>query len=565
MSNVITYVITIISIIILGGSFVFYILNASKNDEYSNINLKNLTTDSINIDNLNSEIISAKSISVESTIDVNEITSKSISITGSTYETLNATNFRLDKTINTQQFSNFRIIPTSRNVLKGSIYYNLYNFSNLTYEDFNSVNYKTKCDCKASNIFDCNNCVQINNPSYTNTNCNFPLLFGSSPISRNSDEVLDKTNGFLCNGLNTECNSSAKNIFNKNSMYWRCILIFDNKPIYSINPFFLSLYLSNLYYVPYNVASLSDATKFTNYSRVLYSDFVYNVSNYYDFEDPNNGSSYLYGYQDINYGDKNSGADISSKIFTDPLILNYSTYTLDGSNDYLGPQNGCIYSCQSTDPSCGKIYDITDYGDVKSCNCFIPYHSNRSTNTNLLKLDNTVDYTSEVRVLSIYKYIPPSDDVSKFDYIYNPSFSKDTSGIEIIIKHKNYPTNYKSDKKNNFGAMHRNTHSSLSSFKDSNGNNLPCGTGNSTINSFDFGECEITLNYSNKNFTSIPTVEATIQSDIRFQFQGGFGFSCFVSNVTTRFATVIVRNYPMENLKSSSALCGFFLNYKIYT
>ena len=112
--------------------------------------------------------------------------------------------------------------------------------------------------------------------------------------------------------------------------------------------------------------------------------------------------------------------------------------------------------------------------------------------------------------------------------------------------------------------MHRNTHSSLSSYKDSSGNNTICGEGKSSINSFDFGVCEITLNYSNKNFINPPIVEATLNSNIKFGFQAGFSYSCFVSNVTNQKAIIKIINYPQDNLKSSSALTGFFINYKIY-
>jgi len=112
--------------------------------------------------------------------------------------------------------------------------------------------------------------------------------------------------------------------------------------------------------------------------------------------------------------------------------------------------------------------------------------------------------------------------------------------------------------------MHKNTHSSLSSYKDNNGINTTCGVGSSSINSFDFGECEITLDYTYRNLSKIPIVEATLASDIRYQFHAGYGFSCFVKSISTTKAIIILRNFPMDNLVSSSALTGFLLNYKIY-
>jgi len=548
MANNISYISLVISLFILSiGSILYFYIKLSGN-EFNNLNVDTIKITEANIDNLNiTNIVEFENIDGLENLSSTNIFSRFINTINSLMNSIKSDSLKIKKTIETENFTNYTIISTNSSIITGSIYYTLYNSASMIYQDDNSIKLNN-CTCTSSNLKDCGNCMKVN---YINkSTCPYPYFFGSSPITYISDiwEGTDLTTeyGFVCLGLG-ECNQERNNIFNKNSLNWRTIIIYDNKPMVDINPYYMALYLTNLYISPINL--FTDDQK-TYYQRILYNTFVYNASNFSDFENTTNGSSYLYGSQD--YGPNPS-------LFYNPFGI-YGTY--DGQ--FFGPQNGCIYSCSgcNINPPCNKIYDINGFKD-KNCTCYIPYVSNSSNKGQ--KLDTNLDNKSANKILSVVKYLPKSTDVSQYDYTYNNGFTTNPNGVKITIKHKNYPNKYQSDKFNNFGAMHKNTHSSLSSYKDSNGNNDEiCGTGTSSINPFDFGECEITLDYTYKNLTKIPIVEATLSSDIRYQFQAGYGFSCAVKSVSTTQAIIVLRNFPMDNLVSSSALTGFLLNYKIY-
>lgn len=551
MANNITYISTFISFIIVLVSLGIYLYVLYTGEEFGNISLNSIKIDNASVDNMiSSGTLNLENIYVSEKISSNNIFSRIINSISSTFETLKSNVINNQKTINTQNYTNYNLTNSNDSIITGSIYYTLYNSASMIYQDDSPVKINN-CTCFENNYQDCNQCLKID---YVSKNdCKLPLFFGSSPISYREDIWRDKeiTNntGFVCAGL-SECNNSPNNIFNKNSLYWRTIIVYDNKPIVDINPYYMALYLTNLYFAPVNLYT-TDKKLF--YSRILYNTFIYNASNFSDFENVTNGSSYIYGNQDF-------GPNI---IESSPFYNPFGTYgTYD--NQFIGPQNGCIYSCSNCEisPSCNSTIDINGSKN-KNCTCFIPYVNNdKNKGQNLLK---NLSNTSINKVLSVVKYLPPYQNVNDYNYVYNNGFTTNPNGVKIQINHKNYPNNYKSNIKNNFGAMHRNTHSSLSSYKDEFGNNSEiCGEGISSINPFDFGECEIILDYSNKNLTKTPIVEAYLNSEIRFQFQGGYSYSCFVKNVSTKFATIILRNFPMDNLVSNSALTGFFLNYKIY-
>lgn len=549
MANNISYISLVLSLFILSIGSILYLYIKLSGNEFNNLSVDSIKIANANINNLDiSNKIEFQNIDVENLSSIN-IFSRVINTISSIFESIKADNLKIKKTIQTENFTNYTIIPTNASIITGSIYYTLYNSASMIYQDDNSIKLNNDCTCNSSNLKDCGNCMKINYINKSTCTNKYPYFFGSSPITYTSDifigDNLTTKEGFICTGLG-ECNQESNNIFNKNSLNWRTIIIYDNKPMIDINPYYMALYLTNLYVSPINL--YTDDQK-TYYQRILYNTFVYNASNFSDFENTTNGSSYLYGSQD--YGPNPS-------LIYNPFGI-YGNY----NGQFFGPQNGCIYSCSGCiiKPPCNTIYEINGIKD-KNCTCFIPYVPNSSNKGQ--NLDNNLSGTSANKILSVVKYLPKYTDISSYDYTYNNGFTTNPNGVKITIKHKNYPNKYQSDKFNNFGAMHKNTHSSLSSYKDANGNNIACGTGISSINSFDFGECEITLDYSNKNLTKIPIVEATLASDIRFQFQAGYSFSCSVKSVSTTQSIIILRNFPMDNLISSSALTGFLLNYKIY-
>ena len=566
MSNKFNYVLLILSILIFVTSVVLFFIFRNEKQSLQSIEAKFIYTNQAGND-LKNSVLKAK-FSQFMDLDLQNLVYKNLSFTNVesvnfSSNFLNTDIFDMDNgTTNTINLTN-RVVgaPLDKNMLYGTIYYSFYNIASLYYA-INDVLVGNIDTCKiffngdgtvnkdTSVITDCDKNLKIFN--INNTNCNFPFFFGSSPIADLSDNsTISASNGYICKGLNSSCvNATSNNLYNQNSMYWNNTMIYTNRPIYDYSPQSIGLYYTYPYFYPKNIKIDNLANK--TYTSLMYSGLWYNSNSIVNAINNNPGSSYLWGQDFTN----------ETQLFYNQSPEFYFQENYNNQQklvyDLIGTENECLYTCNSDCLKNKEKYSI--------CSCQIGYTNNKNKykgNFNFYDPLDNINNESVIdlsNVLAFTKYYPENTDKT---YVY-----QNVGEVKITITHKNYPNFYKSDRGKNFGALKYNGNDSLSSYKTgssfTNTNSSVCGTGTSSINPFDFGETNIALDYGYLNLTTIPYVEASLQSNIQYTFQGGYSISCFVTDVTTSTCNIKIRNYPLGNLKSSSSLNGFQIYYNIY-